>query len=119
MRHSAGGHIAFNRRQDFAGEMGAEFVVGMAAEPGAKILFRMPVGQVLAQQALNGVGNERGGAAVANGAGDGSVLADRSTEAEIEGVGELALVLDLFALDADVCDPMLAATVGAAGDVEL
>jgi hypothetical protein len=47
------------------------------------------------------------------------VLADRSAEAEVVGVGELALVLDLLAFDADVGDPVLAAAIGAAGDVQL
>ncbi len=46
------------------------------------------------------------------------MLADRSAEAEVVGVGQLALVLDLLAFDADVGDPVLAAAVGAAGDVE-
>jgi hypothetical protein len=47
------------------------------------------------------------------------VLAHRSAEAEVVGVGELAFVLDLLAFDADVGDPVLAAAVGAAGDVSL
>ena len=46
------------------------------------------------------------------------MLADRSAEAEVVGVGQLAFVLDLLAFDADVGDPVLAAAVGAAGDVE-
>src|SRR5208282_4764123 len=36
----------------------------------------------------------------------------------VVGICEFALVLDLFAFDADVGDPVLSATVGAAGDVE-
>ena len=46
------------------------------------------------------------------------MLADRSAQTEVIGVGELALVLDLLALDADVGDPVLSAAVGAAGDVQ-
>jgi hypothetical protein len=41
--------------------MGAEFVVGVAAEPGAQILVGLAVGEVLAQQALDGFGNSGAG----------------------------------------------------------
>jgi hypothetical protein len=47
------------------------------------------------------------------------VLADRSADAEVEGVDHLAVLLDLLAFEADVGDPALAAGVGAAGDVQL
>ena len=60
----------------------------------------------------------RGEAAIADGTSDGGVCADGAAETEVVGVGELAVVLDLLAFDADVGDPVLAATVGAPGDVE-
>ena len=44
--------------------------------------------------------------------------ADGSAKAEVVGVGELAVVLDLLAFHADVGDPVLAAAVGASGYVE-
>ena len=59
--HAAGGQIAFHRRENFSGKMGAEFVVGMAGKPGAKIFFASASRQILAQQALDGFGNERRG----------------------------------------------------------
>ena len=46
------------------------------------------------------------------------VFADGSADAEVEGVDHLAVLLDLLAFEADVGDPVLAAGVGAAGDVE-
>ena len=46
------------------------------------------------------------------------VLADGAADAEVEGVDHLAVLLDLLAFEADVGDPVLAAGVGAAGDVE-
>jgi hypothetical protein len=45
--------------------------------------------------------------------------AERAAEGERPGIGEFAFVLDLFAFEADVGDPVLAAAVGAAGDVQL
>src|ERR1700677_912981 len=99
--------------------MCAELIVGMAAEPGAEILIGHSVGKVFAQQAFDGFGNERRWAAIANGPRDRRVLAYRPAETEVVSVGELAFVLDLLAFDSDVGDPMLAASVGATGHVEL
>src|SRR5271169_4959148 len=99
--------------------MSAEFVVGVAAERGAEVLFGLTVGEIFAQQAFDGFGDQRRGAARADGARYGGVLADGSAEAEVVGVNELAFVLDLLAFNADVGDPVLAAAVGAAGYVEL
>ena len=45
-------------------------------------------------------------------------LADAAAHAEIVGVDHSAVLLDFFAFDADVGDPVLAATVGASGDVQ-
>ena len=72
-----------------------------------------------AEEAGDGVGNFFGAATIADGTGNGSKLANGSANAEIIGVDELAIHFDFLAFDADVGDPVLAATVGAAGDVEL
>src|SRR3989454_151560 len=45
--------------------------------------------------------------------------AERAADAEVVGAHERAVDLQLLALDADVGDPVLAARVGAAGDVQL
>ena len=47
------------------------------------------------------------------------MFADGAAYAEEEGVDEGAVAFDLFPFEADVGDPVLAAGVGAAGDVEL
>ena len=46
------------------------------------------------------------------------MLAHRTAEAEIVGIGQLAFMLDLLALDADVGNPVLSATVRAAGNMQ-
>src|SRR5882757_6996785 len=71
------------------------------------------------QEALDGVGDFGGGTAVADGTGYGGELADAAAYAEIIGVDHFAFVLDFLAFDADIGDPVLAAGVGAAGDVQL
>src|SRR5579863_7452975 len=111
MRYAGGREIAFDGGQYFAGKVGAEFIVGVAHEPGAKVFIRLASDHVLAEQALDSFGNERRGAAIADWTRNGSMLADRSAKAEIVGVGELAF-------HANVGDPMLATAVGAAGDVK-
>ena len=73
----------------------------------------------MGEETRDGVGDFVGGAAVAYGAGDGGELAYAAAYAEIVGVDHFSFVLDFLAFDADVGDPVLAAGVGAAGDVEL
>src|SRR5581483_12380012 len=50
---------------------------------------------------------------------DSLVLANRAANDEVVGVDEAAFRLDLLAFETDIGDPVLAATVGAAGDVQL
>ena len=59
------------------------------------------------------------GTPIADGPGDGGVLADGSAYTEIKRVHHPALVLDLLAFHPDVGDPVLAAAIGAAGHVQL
>src|SRR5580700_7167594 len=70
------------------------------------------------QQPLDGIGNIRGGAAIANRPGDRSNLAEASADTEVVGVYHPAIYFDFFSLNADVGDPMLPATIWAASDVE-
>ena len=119
MRHAARGQVALYGLKNLAGKLRAQFVVGVARKPRAQAFVGCAPAQVIAQQPLNGFGNKRRGAAIAHRPRNARVLAHGSAEAEVVGVGQLALVLDLLAFEADVGDPVLAAAVGAAGDVEL
>src|ERR1700678_2823332 len=91
----------------------------MAAEPGPQVLAGVAVRQILAQQPLDRFRDQRRRAPIADGAGNGGVLTDCAPQTEVIGVDEPAFVLDLFPLDADVGHPMLTASVGAAGHIEL
>ena len=75
-------------------------------------------GVKLLEEAGDGVGHFARSAAIADGASDGGDMADATAYAEIIGVYHVAVVLDLFAFDADIGDPVLAAGIGAAGDME-
>jgi len=114
-----GGDIAEGDGGGAAGEDGAERICGLRGEEMLERVLRGALGVVGAEETGDGVGNFFGAAAVADGTGDGSELADSAANAKIVGVDELAVLFDFFAFDADVGDPVLAATVGAAGDVEL
>ncbi len=110
--------VALDGVDNSAVEVGAEgFVVG-AGEPGAEVFVGVAVGEVAVEETGDGFGAVLGGGAEADLARDVGVLAYGSADAEVEGVDHLAILLNLFAFEADVCDPALAAGVGAAGDVE-
>ena len=98
--------------------MGAEGVVIGAGEVAAEVFFGRTAGEIAEEEALNGGWHFVGGGAVSQGTGGAGVLAYGSADAEVEGVDEDSVLLDFLALEADVGDPVLAAGVGAAGDVE-
>jgi len=73
----------------------------------------------LLEEAFDSVGNFLCGAAIADGARDTGVGTDSTTDAEVVGVDHLAVHPGFLAFEADVGGPMLAAAIGAAGDVQL
>ena len=101
------------------GEVGAEGFDFGAIEVAAEVFARGAGFKVGPEETFDGFGDVRGGGAVADGPGGSGVAADGAAYAEEEGVHEGSVLLDLFAFEADVGDPVLAAGVGAAGDVEL
>src|SRR5580704_3550527 len=90
----------------------------MARKELAEIFFRSAIFVELLEETLDRVGDIGGGAAVAYRPGDRGEFAYASADAEIVGIDHFAVELDFFALEADVGDPVLAATVGAAGDID-
>src|SRR6516165_2693948 len=57
-------------------------------------------------------------AAVAHRTGDGLMFSDGAAHAEVVGVHELAVLLDLLAFETKVSNPVLSATVRTTGDVQ-
>jgi len=109
----ADGDESWSARQD-----GAKNVVGVAGEEMLQSLAGVPIGFERVEKSRDGVGNFIGAAPKANGTRDGSDVANTAANAEIVGFDQFAIDLDFLALDADVGDPVLAATIGAAGDVQ-
>src|ERR1041385_3021 len=91
----------------------------MARKKLPQIFAAMPFFEIAAQQALDRIGHFVRGATISDGPGKAGVLAHGAPQTEIIGVLRAAISLDLLAFQPDVGDAMLAATVGAAGNVEL
>ena len=118
MGSSGKGEVAFCDFGGAAREGGAECVGGMAREEFLEGLVPFAVDVEEIQEARDGVGDFVGGATIADGPGDGGDLADAAAYAEVIGIDHFAVELDFFTFDADVGDPVLAAGIGAASDVE-
>src|ERR1700756_476727 len=91
----------------------------MARKPRPEIFTMSAILKIAAKQPLNRCRNLSRRSAIARGSTHTRVFADGSAHGEVERVDHLALMLHLFAFEADVGDPVLAAAVRAAGYVEL
>src|SRR5580765_7894779 len=91
----------------------------MAREKAPQVFARHAPEFERAKQAFDGVRNFAGKATIANRTRDGREGANAAADAKVVGVHEFAMVTNFFAFDADVGDPVLSATVRAAGHVEL
>src|ERR1041384_742047 len=119
MRRRSDRQGALNDHVAMSAEKLADVVVAVPREELAKVLAAESRTLVRAQQRLDCVRHLGGGAAIADRACDCGVLADRAADAEVVRVDEAIAVANLFSFDADVGNPMLSATVRAAGDVDL
>src|SRR5919197_4236264 len=89
--------------------------------PGKKLAQVFPyaaVFQVAAQQALDRIRNLAGWTTVANRTRCRLIQANRAAQAEVVGVHHSPIELDLLALNPDVSNPVLSATVWTSGDVQ-
>lgn len=115
----AGGKIARDGRDDGAGKLGAEIAVRMAGKIGAKIFVGVASGEIGFEKAFDGFGNVFRGASISDLTGNAGVFADGAADAEVIGVNQLRALLDFFAFQANIGDPVLAAGIRAARDVQL
>ncbi len=118
MRDAAGRGITGYSHHLTAGNKSAKPLIAVASEKLAQILGRIASQEIRAEQALDGIRDLDGRAAIADRARKGLMIAYRPPDAEIIGVRQLIVHFDLLALDADIGNPVLAATVGTACDVQ-
>ena len=110
--------VALDGFDDGSGQLGAQGLVIGTIEVVTEVFTFGADGQVAGEEALDGVGNLGGSDAVAERTCGACIFADGAAYAKEEGIDQLAVLLDLFALETDVGNPVLAARVGAACDVE-
>jgi len=112
------GEVADGDQSRATRQDGAKDIIGVAGEEMLERFAGVAIGLERVEKPRDGVGNFIGAAPETNGTRDGSDVADAAADAEIVGVDKLAIDLDFLSFDADVGDPVLAATIGAAGDVK-
>src|SRR5580765_611588 len=91
----------------------------MPREKLAQILSATALVEIAAQQPLDRIRNFIGWTTITHGPGKACMLADGAAQAEVIGIPGAAINFELLAFQSDVGDPVLAATVRAARDVEL
>src|SRR5262249_18556835 len=101
-------------------QLRAQLFVAVPRKIGAQVLITgMAIVKIVAQQPLDGLGDLGGIAAIAHWTRGALVPAHCPADTEIICVHQSAITLQLLSLDAAVGDPVLAATIGAAGHVQL
>src|SRR5262249_16623971 len=97
----------------------AQLFIGVPRRERAKRVAVLALAEIASQQALDRVGHLGRRCTIADGPRRVLVLAHTAADAEIVGVDHRALDLRLLPLDTQVGDPVLAAAIGTAGDVDL
>src|SRR5690348_7839286 len=110
--------IARDGSNQFAGQQLAELRVRVASKEAPEVLAGFALGKVMSEQTLDRVGNFSRQAAISGGPRGRLMQAQRTSNAEVVGVEQAVVHFNLLALDPEVGDPVLAATVGAARDVQ-
>src|SRR5215471_18317863 len=118
-RSVLGGKITRDCVDKLSREEAAQLSFAVTGEEAAQVLAFLTQRQVVAQQPLDGIGYFRGRAAVTNRPRNRLLRSEGASHAEVICIYEATVDLDLLALDPDVGDPMLTATVGAPGDMKL
>src|SRR6266702_3927705 len=105
--------VALNRIDDGAVELRPQAVVVRARKIRPQVFIGLPISEIRPQKPLDGIRHILCGSAEAQRTGCACIFADRPANAEIEGIHESSILLDLLALQSNVGDPVLSAGVGA------
>src|SRR5579862_34052 len=114
-----GRQIASHRSDSFTCEKLAKLCIGVPRKEAPQIFARLPRSEVLPQQSLDRSRNLGCEAAISHRSCRCLIQAERASDTEVIGIDEAAVDFHLFPVDADVGDPVLAATVRASRDVQL
>src|SRR5437868_1276879 len=98
--------IALYRREHLPGKNSANLVIGMTRKVLAQVLGTASRFAIMRQQPLDSIGHLIGWAAIAHRTRNRLVLADSATNAEVIGIYHPSVLLDLFAFQSQVGDPV-------------
>src|SRR5580700_6926603 len=115
MRCSPRRRIPRYRRDQFTRHTLPQLLIAVSRKEPSQILSWQPFIQIAPQQALDRVRNLTSWAAITNGPSHRLVQPDCSAHTKVVGVHHAISNFDLLALDANVRNPMLAATIRASG----
>src|SRR6266851_7838916 len=84
-----------------------------------QVLARLAHGEILLKQSLDRIRNFSRRAAISHGPRGRLMQTERSTDAEVIGIDDTAVDFHLLAINANIGNPVLSATVRASGNVQL
>src|SRR5262252_1680041 len=111
--------IALDGHRGHAGQHVADLLVRVRRAELPEVLPGASLGEEGSEEPLDRLRHLGGGDAIAHGAGHSGVRAHRAAHAEVVGVDQAPVDLQFLALQTQIGDPVLAAAVRAAGDVDL
>src|SRR5208337_3504145 len=111
-------HLAGDRVHSFASQKLPQFRVRVPGKELPQVLTRRTRREIMPQQSLNRIRNLGRKAAISHGSRRRLMQTERSAKAEVIGVDESPIDLHFFAVDADVGNPVLSATVRASRNVQ-
>src|SRR5215469_17809889 len=114
-----GGQISRDGGHAFSCQKLAQLGFAVPRKETAQILGWLSLSEIAAQKTLEGVGNFTGQAAISDRTRNGLMQAEGATHAEVVRVREGPIDFDFLAFDADISNPVLSATVGTSGDMQL
>src|SRR5581483_11285348 len=119
VRHPSRRLVARSRLDHVARQKFPQLLFAVPREKSPQVLPRELVVEISAQQALDRVRHFGSNTPISNWTRHRRVFSNRAAQAEVVRIHQLVTMLDFFALNTDVRDPVLSATVRASGHVQL
>src|ERR1700682_4706084 len=111
--------IAGDRFHPLARQKLPQLCVRVPGKELTQVLAGLTCGEILPQQSLDRIRNLSRKAAISHGPRGRLMQAERSAKAEVIGIDEAPVDFHLLAINANVGNPVLSATVRASGNVQL
>jgi len=112
VRNSSGRRIAHGGGDHSTCQGFPQVLVTVPRKELAQVFSQPTFIEIAAQEPLNRIRYFIRQAAISDGTSNALIKPNRAADAEVIGILQTAIDFDLLAFDSDVCDPVLAATVG-------